>query len=145
MLKKILFTVLVLLVGIQFFRIDKINPTLIAGNDFLEMNNPPEEVAAVLITSCYDCHSNKTNYPWYSNVSPVSWWIAGHVKEGREELNFSEWGKYPEKRKAKKLKEIIEEVENEMPLPSYLIMHSSAMLSSKQKEDLINWVKYLQL
>ena len=91
----------------------------------------------MLKSSCYDCHSNHTKYPWYNNVTPVSWWIASHISEVKEELNFSEWENYTLKKKKHKLKEIIEETgEGEMPLRSYLWTHVEA---NYQRIKLIDW------
>ena len=133
----------IVFITLQFFRIDYTQPESINENDFISMTNPPESVASILRTSCYDCHSNQTTYPWYSQIAPVSWWVGDHIHEGREELNFSEWGTFSEKRKAKKLHEIEEEVEEgEMPLKSYLIMHSESQLSEEQREELETWIKY---
>ncbi|MGB0390561.1 MAG: heme-binding domain-containing protein, partial [Salibacteraceae bacterium] len=130
--------------GIQFISVDVPVKEMDKNADFILATNAPNDVASILKTSCYDCHSNETNYPWYSNIAPVSWWVKDHIKEGREELNFSAWGTFTEKRKAKKLHEIEEEVEEgEMPLSSYTITHSNASLSKEQKEVLITWVKYL--
>ncbi|MCB9360486.1 MAG: heme-binding domain-containing protein [Flavobacteriales bacterium] len=142
MKKKILIGVVLLLVIIQFFRIDKTNPEVIQENDFIAITNPPEEIAAIIKTSCYDCHSFETKYPWYTNISPIAWWVKHHINEGREELNFSEWGTFKEKRKKHKLEECIEMVEeNEMPLESYLITHSDSKLSDSQKTELLKWFK----
>ncbi len=144
MIKKIGIGVVVLFVVIQFFRIDKTNPEVVQGNDFITVTNPPESVAKTLKTTCYDCHSNESKYPWYSNLAPVSWWVKDHINEGRDELNFSEWGTFTDKRKAKKLGEVVEEVEEgEMPLPPYLITHSDAKLTEVQTKELIDFFKYL--
>ena len=56
---------------------------------FIAETNPSEEVLKVLKESCFDCHSNKTNYPWYNNITPVNFWLAAHVKDGKKHLNFS--------------------------------------------------------
>ena len=142
MIKKIAIGFIVLLVIIQFFRIDKTNPTIIQENDFISITNPPENIKNLLKTSCYDCHSNQTTYPWYTNVAPISWWVKQHINEAREELNFSEWGTFTEKRKKHKLEEVYEEVEEgEMPLKSYLIAHSEAKLTTEQKNELVAWFK----
>jgi len=142
MLKKIGLALFAIFVIIQFFRIDKTNPEIIAENDFLYAVGAPEEVTQIIKTSCYDCHSNTTQYPWYSNVAPVSWWLKDHINEAREELNFSEWETFEHKRKLKKLKEAVEELEEkEMPLTSYTITHGDAKLSDQQRELLINWFK----
>jgi len=105
----------------------------------------PEDVAAILKTSCYDCHSNHTSYPWYANIQPVSKWLGEHVNEGKGELNFSEFGIYSLRRQYHKLEEIAEQVEeNEMPLSSYTLIHSDASLSEAQKKTLSSWVKSLR-
>jgi hypothetical protein len=142
MKKKILIGVVLLLVIIQFFRIDKTNPEVIQENDFITISNPPEDIAAIIKTSCYDCHSNETRYPWYTNISPIAWWVKHHINEGREELNFSEWGTFKEKRQKHKLEECIELIEeNEMPLKSYLITHGDAKLSEDERKLLLEWLK----
>ena len=89
--------------------------------------NPPEtsplqipaDVEPILQKACYDCHSNKTKWPWYSGVAPLSWWIVDHVNEGRRELNFSEWNAIPAEKRAKKFEEIAEEVEEGEKLKIY--------------------------
>lgn len=142
MIKKIVIGCMVLLVLIQFIRIDKTNPEVVIENDFIVQTNPPEYIQTILKTSCYDCHSNESTYPWYTNVAPISWWVKQHINEAREELNFSEWGTFKEKRQKHKLEEVFEEVEEgEMPLPSYLIVHSEAKLTTEQKNELVAWFK----
>ena len=146
MKKKILIGVVIVLVGIQFIRIDKTNPPVDASKDFMTITDPPEEVEKLIRTSCYDCHSNESTYPWYSNVAPVSWWVKDHINEAREELNFSEWGTYEWKRTDHKLEECAEEVdEGEMPLKSYLIAHSEARLSDEDRAKLVDWFLYVRL
>ena len=130
---------------IQIFHSDLTNPEYDIKNDFIVVEKPPVIVIDILQNSCYDCHSNKTEYPWYANVAPFSWWIIGHINEAREELNFSEWATYSVKRKKHKLKETIEEVEEgEMPLESYTWMHDDAGLSDEQVKLLTDWVKTIQ-
>lgn len=146
MMKKIGLGILIVFIGIQFVSSNRETGEVILGIDFIELTNPPASVVEVLKSSCYDCHSNQTNYPWYSQVAPLSWWIDHHIEEGRDELNFSEWGTYSIKRKTKKLHEIIEEVEeNEMPLESYLWIHSESKLSPEQVTELLDWIKYLEI
>jgi len=136
--RKILVVLLIVLLCIQFIRIDKTNPASIAENDFLKITAADPELTAIIKTSCYDCHSNESTYPWYTNIAPVSWWIKHHINEGREELNFSEWGTYKEKRKNHKMEECVELVEaGEMPMSSYTLMHSEAKLTAEQKEKLL--------
>jgi len=144
MLKKIILGLIVALVLIQFIRIDQTNPPVDKSKDFITLTQPSEEVKGILVTSCYDCHSNETQYPWYTNVAPLSWWLKHHINEGREHLNFSEWATYAEKRQQHKLDECMEEVhEGEMPLSSYTIMHKDAALSPAQKEVLNAWIATL--
>lgn len=101
----------------------------------------PQNVHAILKTSCYDCHSNKTLYPWYSNIQPGGWWLASHIKKGKAELNFSEFGEYSVRRQQSKLKAIEESVEDDdMPLSSYTLIHTSAKLSPAEKKQLLDWV-----
>lgn len=145
MKSKVIVGVLVVLVIIQFFRIDKTRPESNPQDDILVVESVPSDIGMILKTSCYDCHSNNTRYPWYSNVAPVSWWLKQHVNEGREELNFSEWGTFSDKRKDHKLKNIDELVrEEEMPLSSYLWVHGDAKLTEKQQKQLVNWAKALR-
>ena len=143
--KKIAYGILGLLVIIQFFRIDKDNPTVNPDMDFVVLSSASEDMRDLLKTSCYDCHSNETIYPWYSNVAPISWWVKDHVNDARGHLNFSVWGEYNEKRKDHKLEEIIDEVnEHEMPLKSYLIVHTESKLDDTKREELTNWIQSLR-
>ena len=113
-------------------------------DDFIAQSNPPAEVESILRNACYDCHSFETTYPWYSNIAPVSWWVADHIEHGREHLNFSVWRRYELKRKKHKIEECWEEVEKgEMPLEDYLYTHDDAVLSDEEKSLLIEWFKSL--
>ena len=137
-MKKIYLIIIVAIILIQFIPINRDNPSTENGAEIVL----PVEVEQTIKNSCYDCHSNNTTWPWYSNVAPVSWLVVYNVHQAREELNFSEWNTYSEKRMSYKLKELVEEVEeDEMPLFSYLLLHSEASLSEKEKESLINWAK----
>lgn len=135
---------LVLLV-IQFFRIDKDVPETDTAQDFIAMHNPPQEVQTALKVACYDCHSYQTVYPWYAEVSPISLWLGDHIDEGREHLNFSVWGSYSLKKQDHKLEESIEEVgEGEMPLESYTLVHGDAELSPEGRQALVDYFKQLR-
>lgn len=145
MLKKILkrtFQILlVVLIIIQFIRPEKNIAEGISNNDISKLYPMPENVQAILKTSCYDCHSNNTVYPWYSKIQPVAWWLNNHILEGKRELNFSEFASYRIGRQYRKLNEINEQVkEGEMPLDSYLWIHKDAKLDEQQKLTLANWV-----
>ena len=140
--KWILLILIVFVILIQFIRIDKNNPEVIKANDFIYLKNPPQEISHILKSSCYDCHSNETKYPWYTNVAPVSWWIKHHITEGREHLNFSEWNSYPKKKANHKLEECYEQVEiDEMPVYSYTLLHPEAKLTPGDKEKLMRWLR----
>jgi hypothetical protein len=92
--------------------------------------------------TCYDCHSDYTRYPWYNNITPINYWLAGHVDHGKEELNFSNWAEFSTKKKDHKLEEIEElVVAKEMPLESYTITHSEAKLTDAQIQSVVDWVK----
>ncbi len=102
----------------------------------------PDSVEAILDIACYDCHSNLTRYPWYANVQPFAAWIAHHVDEGKQELNFSSLTTRRIAIQNHKLEELIEMVrEGEMPLPSYTWIHRDAVLSDPQKNALIAWAQ----
>ena len=144
MTKKIILAFIALLVAAQFIRIDKTNADIDINKDFIALTKPSQEVEILLKETCYDCHSNASTYPWYSNVAPISWWLKHHINEGREHLNFSEWANYSPEQKAHKLEEIEEEIKGgEMPLTSYTITHNNANLSLKQREQLVVFIEQL--
>jgi len=135
----------VLLILIQFIRIDKTNPASDPQQDFVAVVNPPENVREIIVAACYDCHSNQTSYPWYTNVAPVSWWIKGHINNGRKNLNFSTWGAYSQDKKEHKLEECAEVVGNGwMPLGSYTWLHAEAKLTDEKRIELIGYFQSLQ-
>ena len=141
--KKIAWILLILFIGMQFYRPEKNRP---ADENhltpFLTETNPSEEVLGIMKASCFDCHTDQTRYPWYNNVAPVSWWLDGHIDEGREHLNFSEWNSYSAKKKDHKLEEVIETVESaEMPLNSYTWTHEEARLTGAQREAIMAWAR----
>lgn len=140
--KKIILGLIIVLVIMQAFRIDKTTKPLDASSDFISVTGANTEVAAILKTTCYDCHSDQPVYPWYTNIAPVSWWIKHHINEGSGHLNFSVWGSYKDKRKHHKLEECIEMVEEgEMPMSSYTLMHGDAKLTDAQKLQLVEFFK----
>ena len=103
-----------IIIIIQFFRIDKNNIKTFPVLDFLNATKAPEDITILIKKACYDCHSNETVYPWYTNIAPISWWIKNHVNEGSHHLNFSLWETYKSKRKDKKLSECIEMIEEDL-------------------------------
>lgn len=133
-LVRIVLVMVIVLVGIQFIPVNRSNPPV-------EEEVPASpNVKAVLKRACYDCHSNETIWPGYSRVAPVSWLLAWDVGEGREELNFSTWNRYSQKKRGKIMKEIWEEVqEGEMPPWFYLPLHPDARLSDSDRSLLRAW------
>ena len=110
--------------------------------NFIKIYSVPKKVATILRTSCYDCHSNNTVYPWYSYIQPARMFMEGHIKEGKENLNFSEFGNYSKRRQANKLNEIIKQIKSdEMPLASYTMVHRNAILTNDKKALLIHWIE----
>ncbi|WP_026836495.1 heme-binding domain-containing protein [Gillisia sp. JM1] len=132
---------LVALIGIQFIPTTRNQSDIVPVTDFITTNNPPNEVESILRTSCYDCHSNSTAYPWYNKIQPAAMYLEDHIKHGKEELNFNEFGDYSDRRKKSKLKSILRQVEqNEMPLESYTLIHRDAKISDSEKELVLNWI-----
>ncbi|QDP84435.1 cytochrome C [Chryseobacterium sp. SNU WT5] len=141
-MKKLLIIIIVAFILIQFFPIDKNNPVATPQLDFLKIKNTPQSTAAIIRNSCYDCHSNESIYPWYSNVQPFGWFLENHINEGRKELNFSTFATYDKKRQAHKLDEAVEMIEKgKMPMDSYVIAHSEAKLTEAQKDEVIRYFK----
>lgn len=140
-INKVLITAGVLILLLQLFQPDRNKDQSVSEQDITAMYPMPGSVKATLQTSCYDCHSNNTLYPWYSYVQPMAWWLDHHIREGKAELNFSEFGRYPLRRQQSKLKAIAESVEdNDMPLASYTLIHTNAKLSAAEKQQLLDWV-----
>lgn len=140
MIRKLLWTLAGLFVLAQFFRIDKSVPPIDPALDFENITRPPAEVSALLKPACYDCHSYETRYPWYAEIAPVSWWLKGHINEGREHLNFSHFGDLSDRDRIHAFEEAAEVLRNgEMPLNSYTWTHADARLSAAQRELLAAW------
>jgi cytochrome c551/c552 len=124
------------LIAMQFVAVERTNPPVETEV------SAPAEVKAILRRSCYDCHANETRWPWYARIAPVSWLIANDVKEGRREVNFSLWNQFTGSRRARKFKEIVEQVEqNKMPQWYYVVIHPEAKLSGGDKEEILKWAR----
>jgi Asp-tRNA(Asn)/Glu-tRNA(Gln) amidotransferase B subunit len=140
-LKPALYVLLGLFVVAQFIRPER-NLSDDQTSHLATRYTLPESVEAILKTSCYDCHSNYTVYPWYANVQPVAAWLDNHVREGKRKLNFSNFTTRRIAVQNHKLEEIIEMVrEDEMPLASYTWVHRDAILTPEQKDVLLDWVQ----
>jgi len=139
-LKALGLALLVLFLLAQLIRPSMANPAVDETKTLYAAEPVPANVRAILDRSCIDCHTNRTSWPWYSQIAPVSWWLADHVKDARKELNFDVWGGYTPRRAARKLEEICEQVKKgEMPLESYLPLHPKAKLSDEDRPALCQW------
>ena len=143
--KIIAVVLLVAFVGIQFVPTERNQSDVVPKTDFMLVNSVPDHIKSKLQTSCYDCHSNNTSYPWYNKMQPVAWFLENHIEEGKAELNFSEWDSYSNRRKISKLKSIVSQIkENKMPLSSYTMIHKDALLDDIQKKEIIDWINNIK-
>lgn len=110
--------------------------------NFTKMYDVPKNVETTLRTSCYDCHSNNTNYPLYSYMQPARFFMEEHIKDGKKDLNFNEFGRYSKRKQGNKLEAIVKQIKSdEMPLASYTLIHKNAIVTPTQKEEIINWIE----
>lgn len=133
------------LIVIQFFPITLNESDTVPQSDFMVENQVPATIKNRLQVSCYDCHSNNTDYPWYSKIQPAAWYLEDHIQEGKDELNFNEWAEYSDRRKNSKLRSIISQIEEDkMPLDSYTLIHKDAILSDEYKRMIIDYMTALK-
>jgi len=127
-------------VGIQFVRPARTNPPINPAQSIEANQHISPQVAAILDRSCNDCHSNKTVWPWYTNVAPVSWFLTNHVNEGRRNMNLSAWGSYDKDKQSRRLRDMCEQVQDgNMPLSTYTPLHPSAKLSPADVQTICDW------
>lgn len=144
MIRFIFIAALFCLIILQFFQPAKNSGEYLDVAVFEAETGVGPKIKTILENKCYDCHSNRTGYPWYANVSPVSLWIDGHIEEGREHFDASRWAAYDAEKKDHKLEELVEEVEEgKMPLPSYTWLHGN--ISPEEKDMLIRWARKARL
>lgn len=143
---RVIFTLLLIgIIAIQFFPAEKNQNPVDPQMQVQHLYSTPDTVQAILTAACLDCHSNTTQYPWYTHIQPVGWWMADHVKEGKRHLNFDEFGTYSKKKQAHKMEEVVEMIEKgAMPLKPYPTLHKGARLSDVQKQELIAWARDVQ-
>lgn len=142
MLKKILLILLVGLIIIQFFHPSRNKATGVQPNSIGTRYAIPGPVESVLEKACTDCHSNNTSYPWYSKIQPVDWWLDGHIRDGKKELNLDEYTNKSLRYQYHKMEEVIEMVKDEtMPLESYTWIHKDAKLTAEERSVLTNWAQ----
>jgi len=138
--KKIILGLAVILIGIQFFQPFRNQSAEVPAAHIEKVYNVPQNVNAILARSCYDCHSNNTRYPWYNRIQPGAWYMAEHIKKGKEELNFSEFGEYSARKQRSKFRAMSGQTKDgEMPLLSYTLIHRNAVLSNEDKQVLLEW------
>jgi hypothetical protein len=143
--KKIVVFLIIAFVGIQFVSTKRNKSSEVLNTDFSKIFVVPKSLQNTLKTSCYDCHSNNTNYPWYNKIQPISWLLENHIEEGKAVLNFSEFGTYSKRKQKNKLKSIVSQIEdNKMPLQSYTLIHNNAKLYEVQKNEFIQWFSKLK-
>lgn len=143
-LKRIVLSLILVLVGLQLITTRTNQSTMVSSTDFVKTYQVPEDIGHIIYTSCYNCHSNNTIYPWYSKVQPIGWFLENHIKKGKEELNFSEFGTYSARKQTSKLKSMAGQIENgEMPIASYTFIHREARLSQEDKNILIDYLNAL--
>lgn len=144
MIKKVGIILTIAVIVLQLFRGSEPRTEPVSINDLIVSENVSDEVAVILKEACYDCHSMQTEYPWYTYVTPVSWFVFDHVRHGRGELNFSDWASFDKESKLHILKDVGKEVsKNKMPLDSYVSMHSEANLTPEQRKLIEDWAQEL--
>jgi len=143
--KKIfIYTLIGIFALMQIYPSKRPEVTAINPDDLIKNTNTPENIAYMLKSACYDCHSNESTYPWYANIAPVKWWIYDHINEGREDLNFSTWATLSKTDQAEALDDIATAVmEGEMPLKPYPITHPKAKLSEADRQAISDWTEIL--
>ena len=139
--KKWLLILVTVFVLIQFIQPARNRSGQVLNTDLTKVFAVPATVKVILESACYDCHSNNTRYPWYSYIQPGGWWLANHIKEGKEELNFSEFGMYSQRRQINKLRSIENSIKDgSMPLSSYAWLHKDARLTNDEKVVITGWI-----
>jgi hypothetical protein len=128
------------LILMQFFQPERNIAPLDPELDMLELLVLSEPMADLIMNACYDCHSNQTDYPWYSRISPVSLYLNKHIVEGKEDLNFSEYGLLDKADKIGAFADFCDVLDaGTMPLQSYILIHKDAKLTQEERENLCNW------
>ena len=143
-IKLIFMVLLVVVLLMQLARPQKNTAAVPAGKAFIDTFKVNEQVNAILAVSCYDCHSNNTNYPWYSEIQPMAWLMEKHIIDGKEKLNFDDLPPYGSRKFNSKVSQITKQIEQgKMPLDSYLWMHKGARLNTEDKKLLIDYFNSL--
>lgn len=140
-IKKILLALLIAFIAIQFIQPARNKSGQVVPADISKMYAMPQNIESIFHKACFDCHSNNTNYPWYVSVQPMGWLMAKHIRDGKTEINFSEFGNYSGRRQISKLKNITNSIKDgTMPLPSYTWLHADAKLTANEKTAITSWI-----
>ena len=139
--KKTAFAIAIAFIAIQFIQPARNISGHMLDTEISKAVSVPDSVQMILKRACYDCHSNNTIYPFYAYIQPIGWLLNSHIKEGKSQLNFSDFGSLSKRRQASKLKSIANQIKDEsMPLPAYTMLHKNASLRKTDKDLIINWV-----
>lgn len=138
--KKVLLYVIIAFIIIQGYRPHK-NDGIESKNDFLTLEKAPESIQTLFVNSCYDCHSNTTNYKWFDNIAPITWYVDNNIQKAKYALNFSDWGNFAPWQRRLYLNAIAFDIETDkMPTQAYQVLHAKAKLSKLEKEKILNWI-----
>lgn len=142
-MKKVLTGLLIILVMIQFVQPVRNKSGQVMPNDMSRVVFVPNDVDGILKKACYDCHSNQTNYPWYTAIQPIRWFTNSHIQSGKAALNFNEFDTYTLRRQQNKLRAIAHSLtDRTMPLSSYTLVHRNAILSETERSVMIKWIQH---
>ena len=141
-IRKILFLVLAIFLLMQLYQPARNkNDGQALPSHITKLYNVPDSINRIFANSCYDCHSNNTRYPWYSYIQPARFFMERHIRNGKRDLNFSEFGNYSKRRQESKLESISKQVKSgKMPLASYTWLHKNSKLTPQQKEMIATWI-----
>ncbi len=146
-MKKVLYILIALIVIAQFIRPSRIAEPVDPATDLIAMTKPDAEVAQMLRTSCYDCHSGQPRYPWYFAITPVNWWLNDHINEARDNFDATTWGSVQGYDRDHQAKDAMEELDKkEMPIPDYFYLgrHADAKLTDAQYKKLYAYFESLR-
>lgn len=138
---KVVISLVLVSIGIQFYRPSKNLQHAAISSDFLVYENAPEPIRSLYTNACYDCHSSHTNYEWYDNIAPISWYVDDNIKRGTFALDFSNWKNLSEIEKEIMFSAIPFNINTDrMPTQNYKQLHPKARLSPSQKKEMTNWM-----
>ena len=137
MKKRIALILLAVFAVAQLIQPDRSVPTPVPVNDMLTMTQAPQDIRTLVEGACYDCHSDKSNYPWYAYITPANFWLQSHINEGREKMNFTRWNDPASREEAYECGEVLKE--GEMPPSNYAFIHGHAKLTDEQRARLVDW------